>query len=245
MQSVPLVFYSDWMEIINELPDDQQLKVYKALTAYAFNGEMPDDPVIRAITALMFKFIDKDRKKYQRAKEQRRNAAKKRWDSRKDGEPSDTEECARTAPDADGIHNHNNINIEHKHENINNRQQGCNSVCAHKEPPKPEKEIEPEIEECKKNHIWKEAVCQKFRLASADELDPLLDDFALDMKCKERKVKNVKSLFTFWLGEELTKRIKNNSKTVTCHEDNKRDRFSARRGTEPRTQGRKNFKGTF
>ena len=134
MQSVPLVFYSDWMEIINELPDDQQLKVYKALTAYAFNGEMPDDPVIRAITALMFKFIDRDRKKYQRAKEQRRNAAKKRWDSRKDGEPSATEECARTAPDADGIHNHNNINIKHKHENINNRQQGCNSVCAHEEP---------------------------------------------------------------------------------------------------------------
>ncbi|MDE6027927.1 MAG: hypothetical protein K2G23_07645 [Muribaculaceae bacterium] len=191
MQSVPLVFYSDWMEIINELPDDQQLKVYKALTSYAFNGEMPDDPVIRAITALMFKFIDKDREKYQRAKEQRRNAAKKRWNREKEEESSDAEECGRIAPDADDIHKHNNINIKHKHENINNnRQQSCNSACAHEEPPKPE-------------------------------------------------------IFTFWLGEELTKRIKNNSKTVTCHEDNKRDRFSARRGTEPRTQGRKNFKGTF
>lgn len=79
----PLVFHADWFYIIEELPQEQQLEVYRAIMLFAFRGEISDNPIARATTALMRKFIDADRNKYADICKKRKEAISRRWKAQK------------------------------------------------------------------------------------------------------------------------------------------------------------------
>ena len=96
----PLVFHADWFDIIEDLPQGQQLDVYRAIMLYAFRGEKPTNPFARAATALMRKFIDTDRAKYEKAVLQRKEAIRKRWEKQK---KSNTDEYDRIKSNTDEI----------------------------------------------------------------------------------------------------------------------------------------------
>ena len=84
----PLVFHADWFDIIEDLPQEQQLEIYRAIMLYAFRGEKSSNPMVRATTALIIKFIKQDRAKYEEICKKRKEAIKRRWE--KQSQTSDT-----------------------------------------------------------------------------------------------------------------------------------------------------------
>lgn len=60
------VFYSGWYEAICNLPDEEKLRAYDAITRYALYGEEPEPGTIAAAMFLMAKpVIDKNNKRYE------------------------------------------------------------------------------------------------------------------------------------------------------------------------------------
>ncbi|MFV0392073.1 MAG: DUF6291 domain-containing protein [Paludibacteraceae bacterium] len=57
MQKKSFVFYETWEENISDLNDASQLKIYKAITGFAFKGEIPD---LNPVEKMAFKFIKGD-----------------------------------------------------------------------------------------------------------------------------------------------------------------------------------------
>lgn len=74
-----LILYSEWYEILRELPDEDRLQALDAILQYGFEDIEPSDKYIKAITALIFKGIDKTRTRYDEKCEKNRQKAYKRW----------------------------------------------------------------------------------------------------------------------------------------------------------------------
>lgn len=90
-----LIFYKDWWEAIKGLPADMQLEAYHSICAYAFEGVVPTNPMIAAVTALMRSAIDRDNAKWDKVREKRRAAVKSRWDRHK-AEQTNTNDTSDT-----------------------------------------------------------------------------------------------------------------------------------------------------
>ncbi|MCL2815983.1 MAG: DUF6291 domain-containing protein [Oscillospiraceae bacterium] len=64
-----LVFYKSFYEAIECLPEDEQLKAYKAIMEYSLNGEEPNvDGAAKAIFKLVKPQIDSNNKRYENGK---------------------------------------------------------------------------------------------------------------------------------------------------------------------------------
>lgn len=73
-----LVFYRSWYEGITQLPEDMQLKMFRAIADYQFTEKEPDDPTVKAIFCMTFKpMLDKDSQKWDERREKRRQAGMK------------------------------------------------------------------------------------------------------------------------------------------------------------------------
>ena len=70
------VFYGDWWDVLQELPEKEYTRVSKAIFMYAFSGVVPDDPMVKAITGLMRSAIDRDLEKWQSIREKRIEAGR-------------------------------------------------------------------------------------------------------------------------------------------------------------------------
>ena len=80
---ISVLFYKDWYEAFQELSDDERLKAYEAVFRYAFEGEKPQDKLIRIITSTMRSTIDRDNQKFEETSRRRREAVSKRWNAYK------------------------------------------------------------------------------------------------------------------------------------------------------------------
>lgn len=67
-----LIIYRDWWEAMRNLPPELRFKAFDSICEYAFEGKQPEDPIIRAVTALMRSAIDRDRAKYEEICNKRR-----------------------------------------------------------------------------------------------------------------------------------------------------------------------------
>ncbi|MCM1292134.1 MAG: DUF6291 domain-containing protein [Bacteroides sp.] len=56
-------FNRDWWSMLKTLPDDLRLRAYDAISGYAFEGAIPDDQLVNAVTILIRFAIDKDANK--------------------------------------------------------------------------------------------------------------------------------------------------------------------------------------
>ena len=59
------VFYKDWWQVLEDLPEEERLQAYEAICSYAFDGVVPQNNVIKAVTGLMRTAIDRDNKKFE------------------------------------------------------------------------------------------------------------------------------------------------------------------------------------
>lgn len=84
------IFYKDWFDVIDGMPDEDRLAAYDAVVRYAFAGEVCRDKYIGAVTALMTKTIDRNSQRYEQTSEKRRQAGlkgmQKRWGRKKEDE---------------------------------------------------------------------------------------------------------------------------------------------------------------
>lgn len=65
MKKETFIFYKDWANVLNDLPDTIQLEIYQAITAYAF-GTTPKElsPLASVAFAFIKQTIDRDIEKY-------------------------------------------------------------------------------------------------------------------------------------------------------------------------------------
>lgn len=207
----PLVFHADWFDIIEDLPQEQQLEAYRAIMLYAFKGEKSSHPIAMAATALMRRFIDADRSKYADICKKRKEAIQRRWKAQKN--TSDTNvynSIQKNTSDTNTNTNTNNQDQDYnqdqyqKQRNINIPLQTNNKrvrECLYVSP-----SLNDQIAECKVSQIWKDGIRKKFHLKDDAEVDALLDDFAVDMVCQETEVRNAKKFFMTWLSERQQKK---------------------------------------
>lgn len=57
------LFFENFKKIADNLPDDLRLKFYDALTAYVFDDEEPEDPVIKSLIIAIKPSLDKEEKR--------------------------------------------------------------------------------------------------------------------------------------------------------------------------------------
>lgn len=57
------IFWQNFKEAADKLPDDLRLKFYDAITDYAFNGVEPDDTVVKALIAAIKPSLDREEKR--------------------------------------------------------------------------------------------------------------------------------------------------------------------------------------
>ena len=79
MKKETFIFYKDWANVLNDLPDTIQLEIYQAITAYAF-GTTPKElsPLASVAFAFIKQTIDRDIEKYLSVSQARSQAGKKR-----------------------------------------------------------------------------------------------------------------------------------------------------------------------
>lgn len=118
------VFYEDWWNVISSLEPSIKANCFDSLCRYAFFGEEPDDPTIKAITGLMLRTIDRDKEKWESAREQRIRAIQSRWDRVKSKNHTsvlsrntkDTSVLPRNTKDTVNV-KCNNVNVSSKDDN--------------------------------------------------------------------------------------------------------------------------------
>ena len=78
MKKETFIFYKDWANVLNDLPDTIQLEIYQAITAYAF-GTTPKElsPLASVAFAFIKQTIDRDIEKYLSVSQARSQAGKK------------------------------------------------------------------------------------------------------------------------------------------------------------------------
>lgn len=207
----PLVFHADWFDIIEDLPQEQQLEVYRAIMLYAFRGEKSINSFARATTALMRKFIDSDRSKYEKAIQQRKEAIRKRWEKQK---KSNTTEYDRTESNTTEYNtitittnqDHNQDHNQDQQKEIDKSNSSATSISRTganaAAPPEEDNSFRKKIAELKTNVIMLEQMAMKFHITTNDVCQRL-DEFREDMELRGLQVRNPQSLFVTWLGNKM------------------------------------------
>lgn len=217
MERDSIVFYKDWWEAINSLPEENRLEAITAVMDYAFNGIEPEDTMLKFATAQIRMFIDRDRAKYEKSVQQRRDAIRKRWEKASERKDSNTTVYDRMRPNTkiceskdsntDEYYNDNGNGNENGNENGNDNEQSNINITLQsvknnaREGQTDSTSLKEQIAGCKASPIWKDGIRKKFHLKDDAEVDALLDDFAVDMVCKEIEVRNAKKYFLTWMTD--------------------------------------------
>lgn len=71
------VFYEDWFKMISKQDESVRVKIYDAICMYVFEGKEPADPLILMAFELIKEKVERDRDKFERIREKRREAGKR------------------------------------------------------------------------------------------------------------------------------------------------------------------------
>lgn len=202
------VFCESWWKAIENLPRSIQGEVLTAVVRYGLYGETTENlkPIAKAVTELIIAQIEDNLHKPKRG-------------------------CPKGAVNNPNGRRGNKKTNSELNKELNKTNSGINSELKEKEnlppaPPIKEKDninniittnacaceeisLEEKIEEYKHNKpLWKADMARKFKIYP-EEIDKYLDEFALDMKCKEYTVTKVSPLFVSWLQEKLNRQNNN------------------------------------
>ena len=99
------IFYFDWAEILDDLPEELQLSFLKAIINYAINKEKPTDKMLSALTVTIRSAIDRDTETYTAKCERNRQIAEEREKQRRAQMNTNVHERAQTCTNV--THNDN------------------------------------------------------------------------------------------------------------------------------------------
>ena len=76
MMKDSVIIYREWKEALSELDMVERCQAYEAIMDYAFEGKIPQNKLIKSITALMRQRIDKDQERYKETCNKRAEAGR-------------------------------------------------------------------------------------------------------------------------------------------------------------------------
>ena len=83
MERNSFIFHSMWWDLLKELPDDDRGRLFKAVCAYVFDGELPSlEPMEMAIFSMIRKKLDDDYEEWMASKKRMAEGGKKGMESR-------------------------------------------------------------------------------------------------------------------------------------------------------------------
>ena len=206
------IFFCSWAEALSDFSPEDRCAVYDAIIAYVESNTLPQLP---PVLQMAFKFIKKDidvqQDKYEAKCEKRREAANKRWQKVQkitdDVNDANVSKCIQTIQtmqtmQMDNLHYNDKDNDKDNKININNCQSDNARTRTRVSDGGTEGgSLKEQIAQCKESPIWKNGIMAKFKLGSESAVDALLDEFAVDMVCKEVEVRQAKRLFISWLND--------------------------------------------
>ena len=119
MKRDSFVFYESFYTAIKELPEDQQLEVYRAICEYALNGELPEDGgIAKAMLCLIKPQIDANNKRWENGKKGGRKA-----ETETESEPKKNQTETKAEPNANQTETESEPN-ENANDNDNDNDNG-------------------------------------------------------------------------------------------------------------------------
>lgn len=200
MQKDTIVFYQEWWEALQELPDEQRGAAMAAIMDYAFSGTVVADPMLRFATAQMRSCIDRDAKRYNDICRKRRESVQKRWAKEKNPPTPATDEYTCKHPDTPDYHNEYEDDHENEHVHEQNKDK---SLCAAAAADAAGAALKEKVAQLKGRRVWVGDVGRKFKL-SPEEVIRRLEEFCDDMVLRGRHVACPQSLFVTWLSDRLS-----------------------------------------
>ena len=202
------IFFCSWAEALSDFSPEDRCAVYDAIIAYVESNTLPQLP---PVLQMAFKFIKKDidvqQDKYEAICEKRREYARRgglaKAAKSKQEEANGSKSKQKQANVAYYKDNDNdNDNDKDNKININNCQSDNARTRTRVSDGGTEGgSLKEQIAQCKESPIWKNGIMAKFKLGSESAVDALLDEFAVDMVCKEVEVRQAKRLFISWLND--------------------------------------------
>lgn len=218
------LFNLDWVEILRELPKEVKYEVYDAIIEYAASGIAPD---LKPMALGVFLFIKREMD-YNNEQRLKKIDARKEAGA-KGGKAKQTKQTVANQANAtfakqtkqtvaiyDNVYVNDNVNVEDK-----------SSLRASARDEK-NNQIKAEIEERKRNRMWKESIQMHFHI-DEKEVDKRLDEFCEEIICKELIIENIAMYFTNWLNRKLYSSDANRPSNT--------NKQSGLKGNLPRTPG--------
>lgn len=136
------VFYADWLDAAHTIEDQRiRCQFYEAILQYAINGMEIETPVeIKMTMAIIKKQIDRNRERYEKTVERRREAGRKgnekRWGNSQNvaNIANATNESQNVANVADNVNDNDNVNVN-ENDNVNDNDKSKDLII----PPTPYK----------------------------------------------------------------------------------------------------------
>ena len=111
------IFYKSFYEAMNNIPDEEQTKLFKMICNYCFKGEEPkEDGIAKALFIVMKENIDSANKRYLANIENGKKGGRPKTQPKPNQNPSESE----LKPEENHNNNINNNNNNNKNNNINN-----------------------------------------------------------------------------------------------------------------------------
>lgn len=219
------IFYRDWLNALNDMPDNIQLEVYKSIAKYALDGTLTElSPLAKIAFSFVKPQIDRDIDKYNKVVE--RNRANGKSGGRKPKEPKRTQvnpknpvgylETQKTQVNPKNLDN-DNVN-DNDNENVIitpcSRDNSLGTTTTTTE----EGELNvytKYIESSKKSQAWLERMGMNFHLA-IPQVVRYMDEFRQDCLCRgvddrHKTLQDFKQHFNNWLRIRIEKERQNNN----------------------------------
>lgn len=142
-----VIFYKDWYDSLEGLSPEERLAIYEAVMRYGFEGEVPQDKLVKCATALMRSAIDRDNGKYEEVSRKRKEAAEKRWQERKSMQMIQKHASDANNADNDNDNDNDNVNDNEPTKVGDNKEKPSNEGKKKVAPTKVRRFVKPTVEE--------------------------------------------------------------------------------------------------
>lgn len=117
-----VIFYKDWYDSLEGLSPEERLAIYEAVMRYGFEGEVPQDKLVKYTTALMRSAIDRDNNKYEEKCERNRRNIAQRWKRLKEEQKQGTDGNEPIRPNTTATDNGNDNDNVNVNDNVNDNE---------------------------------------------------------------------------------------------------------------------------
>lgn len=208
------IFYRDWLNALNDMPDNIQLEVYKSIAKYALDGTLAElSPLAKIAFSFVKPQIDRDIDKYNKVVE--RNRANGRNGGRKPQKPKQTQINPKNPVGYLGTQKTqmNPKNLDNDNVNVNDNDNVIITPCSRDNSLDTTMTATTEetelnvytkyIESSKKSQAWLERMGMNFHL-TIPQVASYMDDFLQDCLCRgvddrHKTLSDFKQHFNNWL----------------------------------------------